>query len=127
MTKCKYTFVKALDKNKKPITEDIFFVRTLDTEKQFRDDLAAEMNGQIGILTSIMAKLEKNSDDPDAISAYTNLEFSTTRHEILKYAYAEVKNGLYIQNEVTRKNYEEKLDKYDLNEKDMFSHFFLSF
>lgn len=128
MVKCKFSYIAGLDKDNKPITKEIWFVRTLNTELMFRNELNAEYNGQIGILSSIMVKLENSQDDPKAISAYTDLKFSETRHQLLQFAYAEVSEaGTFIQNEKTRANYDKLVDRGLFDEKVAFSTFFQCF
>lgn len=128
MVKCKFSYIKGLDKKNNPITAEIWFVRNLNTELMFRKDLNEEYNAQIGVLSSIMVKLENNPEDPKAISAYTDLKFSETRHQLLQYAYAEVSEaGKYIQNEDTRAKYDKIVDEGLFDEKVAFGTFFRCF
>lgn len=99
------------------------FLRTINTEKMFREDLNEEMNAQIGELLFIMAQAES---DPSAenIAKLTDLQFYETRHELLKYMYAEKNEaGVLVQGEKTREEFEE-LD--DLSDSEALKSFFRS-
>lgn len=104
--------------------KEVHFLRTLNTEKMFRDETGAELQAQLSTLFSIMANLENNPTDKDAISARVDLNFADTRHECLKFMYAEEKNGVLVQSETTRDHFE-KLE--NLDEQTALNTFFRSF
>lgn len=83
------------------------FLRNLNTEKMYKDDTDHEFNMQIGELVARMSEAEANPADKNALSELTSLDFLDTRHEVLKYMYADEKNGKLVQNEATRDEFEE--------------------
>lgn len=89
------------------------FLRNLNTEKMFRDNTGAELQAQLSTLYEIQANFENadSLDDEDkkqaAIKARMDLNFSETRHEVLKYMFAESKDGALVQNDETRNHFEE--------------------
>lgn len=93
-------------------THDYYFLRNLNTEKMFRDETGAELQAQLSTLYSIMAAVEENPTDKEAVKARMDINFSDTRHECLKYMYAELKDGRLVQSEATRTAFE-KLENLD--------------
>ena len=93
--------------------QEVHFLRTLNTEKMFRDETGAELQAQLSTLYSIMAAVEENPTDKKAVSDRMDINFSDTRHECLKYMYAELKDGRLVQSEATRAAFEnlENLDE----------------
>lgn len=109
------------EKMKDEVVATHHFMRTINTEKMFREDLDEEMNAQIGELLFIMSKAEQEQT-PETIQALTDIQFSDTRHELLKYMYAEKNEvGVLVQGEKTREHFE-ALE--DLNERDILQEFF---
>ena len=98
------------------------FLRNLNTEKMFRDDKDAELQAQLTTLFEIMANFEQDPTDKDNASARLDLQFSDTRHEVLQYMYAELKDGKLVQNETTRK----KFDELEIDEQQALTAFFRS-
>jgi len=91
---------------------DVHFLRTLNTEKTFRDETGAELQAQLTTLYRIQSELENDPENPDKIAARMDYQFAETRHEVLKYMYAEQKDGTLVQSEITRQHFEE-LDNLD--------------
>lgn len=89
---------------------EVHFLRTLNTEKMFRDNTGAELQAQLSTLFKIQAAMEADPTSTEAVEARMDIEYSTTRHEVLKYMYAELKDGALIQNEETRKRFDEMED-----------------
>lgn len=98
------------------------FLRNLNTEKMFRDDKDAELQAQLTTLFEIMANFEQDPTDKDNAAARLDLQFSDTRHEVLQYMYAELKDGKLVQNETTRK----KFDELEIDEQQALTAFFRS-
>lgn len=126
--RCKFTYVDGIDsKTNEPVLKEITFNRTFGVEENFKKDLNSEYNAQIGILASKMVALDENPSDPKAISEYTDLNFADTRHQILRYSYAERnENGVLVQNEETRATYDKLVDDDKVDEKAAFAQFFQS-
>lgn len=95
------------------------FLRTLGTEKSFRDNTNAEMNAQLATLMDIQMNLEQKKDR-DSMKARLDLEFDNTRHEVLKFMYAETDGNSLIQNETTRAHF----DSLDIDEQACLNLFF---
>lgn len=97
------------------------FLRTINTEKMFREEIGEEMNAQIGEVLFLMSSVE-NDPTPENIAKLTDLQFSETRHELLKFMYAERnESGVLVQGEKTREHFE-ALE--DFSDKDALSEFF---
>ena len=92
--------------------QEVHFLRNLNTEKMFRDETGSELQAQLSTLYSIMAAVEENPTDKKAVSDRMDINFSDTRHECLKYMYAELKDGRLVQSEATRAAFE-KLENLD--------------
>lgn len=114
-----------------PFAEDIneakteqHFLRNLNTEKMFRDDTGEELQAQISTLMQIQVNLENEPTNAEYIAARADINFADTRHEVLKYMYAELKNGALVQSEKTREDFE-KLE--DLDEQNALNTFFRNF
>ena len=123
--KVKIKYVDGLTRQKQPIEKTAIFNRTFGVEETFKKETGYEYNAQIGLLASKMVKLEQHRDDPKVISEYTSLEFSDTRHQILRFSYAEVnENGVLIQNEDTRDAYDKLVEDEKIDEKLAFGTFF---
>jgi len=83
------------------------FLRNLNTEKMFRDELGAELQAQLSTLFQIMSAVDSAPQDMKAIERRLSLEFSETRHECLKFMYAELTDaGTLKQGESTRQAFE---------------------
>lgn len=92
---------------------DYYFLRNLNTEKMFRDNTGSELQAQLSTLYDIQAAFENADNEQDeakrkqAIRSRMDLNFSDTRHECLKYMFAELKDGALVQNDETRKHFED--------------------
>lgn len=95
--------------------KEFTFLRTLNTERQFREETGAEMNAQLGELAyQFETMAEKAEVDPKAVYAgIMDLNFLEARAEVLRFMYAEVdKAGVLVQNERTREHFDAlSLDK----------------
>lgn len=105
--------------NVKIDTVEYHFLRTLNTEKMYKDDTDNEFNMQIGELVSRLSKAEQDATNPEALAEVSSLNFIDTRHEVLKYMYAIEKDGVLIQNEKTR----EEFENLDLEDNQVFATF----
>lgn len=117
----KFTYTEHLgfDENGQAITTDYKFLRTINTEKIFKDETGDEFNAQVGEVVSRLASFEQDPTDPQKASEITSLQFIETRHDVLKFLYAQTVDGALVQNEDTRKEYEE----LDLPEGVLFNQF----
>lgn len=116
----KFDFKYILNPLKPTETETVHFLRNLNTEKTFRDETEAELQAQLTTLFEIALNFEKDPTNEEYASARFDLNYGDTRHEVLKYMYAEVKNGKYVQNATTRKNFE----KLEIDEQQALQQFF---
>lgn len=97
----------------------LHFLRTLNTEKMYRDDLSydhpVEMLADLTEVYKVMNDIAGDGNDSDtsteAIHNLLDLRFSDTCHDVLQYMYAEVKDGKLVQDKSTRK----KFDKYNFS------------
>lgn len=109
----KYTYINDnLEQNQ------IKFLRNLNTEKMFRDETGQELQAQITTLYMIMQDFEKDPDDKAKASARFDLNFDETRHEILRFMYAEQKGDNLVQSEKTRLAYDKLTENEQINEGD---------
>lgn len=117
----KFTYTEHLgfDENNQPITNEYKFLRTINTEKIFKDETGDEFNAQLGEVVSRLASFEQDPTDPKKASEITSLQFIETRHDVLKFLYAQTVDGALVQNEDTRKEY----DELDLPEGVLFGQF----
>lgn len=117
----KFTYTEHLgfDENNQPITNEYKFLRTINTEKIFKDETGDEFNAQLGEVVSRLARFEQDPTDPQKASEITSLQFIDTRHDVLKFLYSQTVDGVLVQNEDTRKEYEE----LDLPEGVLFNQF----
>lgn len=94
-------------------TKDYHFLRNLNTEKTFRDETGAELQAQLTTLYKIQAAFEADNTNPENVRARMDINFAETRHEVLKYMFAELNDrGILVQNETTREHFEQ-LDDMD--------------
>lgn len=92
----KFTLPDAKDDKKK-----LHFLRTLKTEKDFKDRYDVEFNAQLGTVLSIMMDVDKNPS-VENIMKMTDLKFSSTRDRLVAYLYAEKnEDGVLYQNRET--------------------------
>ena len=104
----KFTYTEHLgfDDKGQAITNEYKFLRTINTEKIFKDETGDEFNAQLGEVVSRLASFEQDPTDPKKASEITSLQFIETRHDVLKFLYAQTVDGVLVQNEDTRKEYE---------------------
>lgn len=96
------------------------FLRTLNTEEMFRDETGQEMNAQLAEVLQTLMNVEKDNPTPEDIQRVTSLDTIDAIHQVLKFMYAEKKDGILVQNEETRAHYEE----LDLYEKEVIGKYF---
>jgi hypothetical protein len=98
----------------------LHFLRTLNTEKMYRDILSEKLGRPVEFLadltTTVQISKDLSQDKDGALERYLDLNFSTTRHDLLTFMYARVENGTLIQDDASRKEYENLCDKYDFSE-----------
>lgn len=105
-------------------THDYYFLRNLNTEKMFRDETGAELQAQLTTLLQVGLAVEKENPTKEALAARADINYSDTRHEVLKFMFAEKKNGVLVQSESTREHFEEL---EDLDEQNALNTFFSKF
>jgi len=77
------------------------FMRTLKTEKDFKDRYDVEFNAQLGTVLSVMMDVDKNPNKQN-IEAITDLKFSETRNKLVAFMYAKRnEDGVLYQNRNT--------------------------
>lgn len=118
--KFKYTYKDEDDGNKE---KTLWFLRTLNTEKMYRDQLAEDEPVEfLKDLTAVIGVYMKMSDldtNDEVLQDFLSLDFIDTRHDLLKFMYAENKNGKLVQNEETRKHF----DELEINENEVMATF----
>lgn len=88
----------------------VTLLRTLNTEKIFREETGSELNAQLGELAYHLEDVAKKSEEDEkaVYSGLLDLEFMETRDLVLRFMYAEVnEEGIFVQNERTRKNFDD--------------------
>lgn len=79
----------------------IHFMRTLKTEKDFKDRYDVEFNAQLGTVLSVMMDVDKKPNKQN-IEALTDLKFSETRNKLVAFMYAKRnEDGVLYQNRNT--------------------------
>lgn len=79
----------------------LHFMRTLKTEKDFKDRYDVEFNAQLGTVLSVMMDVDKNPNKQN-IEALTDLKFSETRNKLVAFMYAKRnEDGVLYQNRNT--------------------------
>lgn len=91
----KFTVVDALDDKKK-----YHFLRTLNTEKKFKDKYDVEFNAQLGAILSKLSAVEK-SGSAEAYADIVSLQFNKVRDSLVDAMFAKVneEGGLYQNSE----------------------------
>lgn len=91
----KFTVVDALDDKKK-----YHFLRTLNTEKRFKDKYDVEFNAQLGAILSKLSAVEK-SGSAEAYADIVSLQFNKVRDSLVDAMYAKLneEGGLYQNSE----------------------------
>ena len=91
----KFTVVDALDHNKK-----YHFLRTLNTEKRFKDKYDVEFNAQLGAILAKLSAVEK-SGSAEAYADIVSLQFNKVRDSLVDAMFTKVneEGGLYQNSE----------------------------
>lgn len=91
----KFTIVDALDDKKK-----YHFLRTLNTEKRFKDKYDVEFNAQLGAILSKLSAVEKDGS-AEAYADIVSLQFNKVRDSLVDAMFAKVNDegGLYQNSE----------------------------
>ena len=91
----KFTIVDALDDKKK-----YHFLRTLNTEKRFKDKFDVEFNAQLGAILAKLSAVEK-SGSAEAYADIVSLQFNKVRDSLVDAMYAKLneEGGLYQNSE----------------------------
>ena len=110
----KFTVVDALDDNKK-----YHFLRTLNTEKKFKDKYDVEFNAQLGAILSKLSAVEK-SGSAKAYADIVSLQFNKVRDSLVDAMYAKVneEGGLY-QNSETAEECQKLIDTGNIKPNDV--------
>ena len=92
----KFTIVDALDDQKK-----YHFLRTLNTEKRFKDKYDVEFNAQLGAILAKLSAVEKDGS-AEAYADIVSLQFNKVRDSIVDAMYAKLsEEGSLYQNSET--------------------------
>lgn len=92
----KFTVVDALDDKKK-----YHFLRTLNTEKRFKDKYDVEFNAQLGAILAKLSAVEKDGS-AEAYADIVSLQFNKVRDSIVDVMYAKLnEEGSLYQNSET--------------------------
>lgn len=92
----KFTIVDALDDKKK-----YHFLRTLNTEKRFKDKYDVEFNAQLGAILAKLSAVEKDGS-AEAYADIVSLQFNKVRDSIVDVMYAKLnEEGSLYQNSET--------------------------
>lgn len=91
----KFTVVDAFDDKKK-----YHFLRTLNTEKKFKDKYDVEFNAQLGAILAKLSAVEK-SGSAKAYADIVSLQFNKVRDSLVDAMFAKVneEGGLYQNSE----------------------------
>lgn len=110
----KFTVVDALDHNKK-----YHFLRTLNTEKKFKDKFDVEFNAQLGAILSKLSAVEK-SGSAEAYADIVSLQFNKVRDSLVSAMYAKLneEGGLY-QNSETAEECQQLIDSGHIKPNDV--------
>ena len=101
----KFTVVDALDDKKK-----YHFLRTLNTEKRFKDKYDVEFNAQLGAILAKLSAVEK-SGSAEAYADIVSLQFNKVRDSLVDAMFSKVneEGGLY-QNSETAEECQKLID-----------------
>lgn len=92
----KFTIVDALDDKKK-----YHFLRTLNTEKRFKDKYDVEFNAQLGAILAKLSAVEK-SGSAEAYADIVSLQFNKVRDSLVDAMFAKSnEEGSLYQNSET--------------------------
>lgn len=110
----KFTMVDALDDKKK-----YHFLRTLNTEKRFKDKYDVEFNAQLGAILSKLSAVEKNGS-AEAYADIVSLQFNKVRDSLVDAMFAKVneEGGLY-QNSETAEECQQLIDNGHIKPNDV--------
>lgn len=110
----KFTVVDALDDKKK-----YHFLRTLNTEKRFKDKYDVEFNAQLGAILAKLSAVEK-SGSAEAYADIVSLQFNKVRDSIVDAMFAKVneEGGLY-QNSETAEECQQLIDNGHIKPNDV--------
>ena len=110
----KFTVVDALDDKKK-----YHFLRTLNTEKKFKDKFDVEFNAQLGAILSKLSAVEK-SGSAKAYADIVSLQFNKVRDSLVDAMFAKVneEGGLY-QNSETAEECQQLIDNGHIKPNDV--------
>ena len=110
----KFTVVDALDSNKK-----YHFLRTLNTEKRFKDKYDVEFNAQLGAILAKLSSVEK-SGSAEAYADIVSLQFNKVRDSLVDAMFAKVneEGGLY-QNSETAEECQKLIDNGHIKANDV--------
>lgn len=110
----KFTIVDALDDKKK-----YHFLRTLNTEKRFKDKFDVEFNAQLGAILSKLSAVEK-SGSAKAYADIVSLQFNKVRDSLVDAMFAKVneEGGLY-QNSETAEECQQLIDNGHIKPNDV--------
>lgn len=110
----KFTIVDALDDKKK-----YYFLRTLNTEKRFKDKYDVEFNAQLGAILAKLSAVEK-SGSAEAYADIVSLQFNKVRDSLVDAMFAKVneEGGLY-QNSETAEECQQLIDNGHIKPNDV--------
>lgn len=110
----KFTVVDALDDKKK-----YHFLRTLNTEKRFKDKYDVEFNAQLGAILAKLSAVEK-SGSAEAYAEIVSLQFNKVRDSLVDAMFAKVneEGGLY-QNSETAEECQQLIDNGHIKPNDV--------
>lgn len=110
----KFTVVDALDDKKK-----YHFLRTLNTEKRFKDKYDVEFNAQLGAILSKLSAVEKTGS-AKAYADIVSLQFNKVRDSLVDAMFAKVneEGGLY-QNSETAEECQQLIDNGHIKPNDV--------
>lgn len=110
----KFTVVDSLDDKKK-----YHFLRTLNTEKRFKDKYDVEFNAQLGAILSKLSAVEKTGS-AKAYADIVSLQFNKVRDSLVDAMFAKVneEGGLY-QNSETAEECQQLIDNGHIKPNDV--------
>lgn len=101
--------------DRKNPNKKLYFLRTLKTEKDFKDRYDVEFNAQLGTILAIMMNVEKDTSAKN-IEAMTDLKFVDTRNKLVEYLYAKKNDeGVLYQNRETVEEAAGKIENGEIN------------
>lgn len=110
----KFTVVDALDDKKK-----YHFLRTLNTEKRFKDKYDVEFNAQLGAILAKLSAVEK-SGSAEAYADIVSLQFNKVRDSIVDAMFAKVnEEGSLYQNSETADECQQLIDSGHIKPNDV--------